>query len=658
MTFLSLAQLFLDHLLIFFAAAVISVRFAPKWISGLSWARVLAIGLTLIIGQGLLLGYTGLLGRFSFTLTSALVLAWFCLGASGKSACAQICDWLNHMPGQFRQSWAKRSGIERILVSALIVILLIYGVLALIGPVLVYDSLTYRLPRIVHWLQTGSIQHFDTLDTRQNYMPPGASLLMLWLTKNFSMGFPFVHLAQFYGGLLLLSSLNELGRFFGFSATSRFAALIVAIGSANVAPQFMSSHTDLITSGFFAYSLTLLLSSLKAGRLDYLASIALAAAFCCKGTLFYLVPAMAFAVLALAIAYRPTSFRLLGQHALIFLVAFSVLVLPRHIENQLSYGNPFASDALMEMHHPDLSIGQRIEKTYLNAWSYGLQNLDPNSNPPLLSSMFRGAGHGLTEHLPEGDPYLLDQTSRKQTLDRFLDANRVDADVSASGIFPIIWTLIGLIGMLGRPAFQHRWLAFILFLTGLIFLLFFCSEQNWHLYAYRYFILLLPFVFPLWLLAFTYLEKLSSGRLLLIVILPSLVVSGMVVANTHQVGLRPMRKGLVNRDAYLLAEQRQFVQSLPDTVRRIAILLPHNSPTAGFVRSGTNTKVNFIKPDMLQPLKQFRDFFDVYPYDALIIQGRGFEMPDDPDLQIEHFVFYGTPDHFYSFTGYYLKEDD
>jgi hypothetical protein len=54
--------------------------------------------------------------------------------------------------------------------------------LALVGGILYppsnYDALSYRLPRILHWLDTGHWHWIDTPNTRQNYSAPGFEWLM------------------------------------------------------------------------------------------------------------------------------------------------------------------------------------------------------------------------------------------------------------------------------------------------------------------------------------------------------------------------------------------------------------------------------------------------------------------------------------------------
>jgi hypothetical protein len=49
-------------------------------------------------------------------------------------------------------------------------------VLALITPPNMYDSMTYHMSRVVHWIQNGSLAHYPTSIGRQLFLPPGAEL--------------------------------------------------------------------------------------------------------------------------------------------------------------------------------------------------------------------------------------------------------------------------------------------------------------------------------------------------------------------------------------------------------------------------------------------------------------------------------------------------
>lgn len=70
---------------------------------------------------------------------------------------------------------------ERVLLGGVGLILLLLGIMAAIAPPNTWDAMTYHLPRIMHWLQQGSVAHYPTANLRQLYQTPGAEYAMLHL---------------------------------------------------------------------------------------------------------------------------------------------------------------------------------------------------------------------------------------------------------------------------------------------------------------------------------------------------------------------------------------------------------------------------------------------------------------------------------------------
>lgn len=69
--------------------------------------------------------------------------------------------------------------VEYLLGGLTAVIFLIVGVSAFFSAPNNWDSMTYHLPRILHWIQNHSVEHYPTPILRQLYQPPGAEFLIL-----------------------------------------------------------------------------------------------------------------------------------------------------------------------------------------------------------------------------------------------------------------------------------------------------------------------------------------------------------------------------------------------------------------------------------------------------------------------------------------------
>ena len=68
-----------------------------------------------------------------------------------------------------------------ILLGSIITITIIIGLIALIAPPNTWDSMTYHMSRVVHWVQNGSVAHYPTYNLPQLFHPPFAELAITHL---------------------------------------------------------------------------------------------------------------------------------------------------------------------------------------------------------------------------------------------------------------------------------------------------------------------------------------------------------------------------------------------------------------------------------------------------------------------------------------------
>ena len=69
---------------------------------------------------------------------------------------------------------------ERMVVLAMCglgAIVVMAGLTAIVAPPNTYDSMTYHLPRVMHWIQNQSVAHYPTHIPRQLHFPPGAEFI-------------------------------------------------------------------------------------------------------------------------------------------------------------------------------------------------------------------------------------------------------------------------------------------------------------------------------------------------------------------------------------------------------------------------------------------------------------------------------------------------
>ena len=101
-----------------------------------------------------------------------------------------------------------------VLMAGIGIICALVGLTAIVSPPNTFDVMCYHLPRIVNWLQQGSLRFYPTQDTRQLALSPGSEYLVLqmhalWGGDRFDNIFQFLSYAGSILGVSLIA--QELG---------------------------------------------------------------------------------------------------------------------------------------------------------------------------------------------------------------------------------------------------------------------------------------------------------------------------------------------------------------------------------------------------------------------------------------------------------------
>lgn len=167
-----------------------------------------------------------------------------------------------------------------------------------------WDSMTYHLPRVIHWIQNQSVEHYPTHILRQLYQPPGAEFLILHL-QILTGGDRFANCVQWFcllGSVLVLSLLAvELG-------VGRIGQILVGLLTVTIPMAILqgSSTQNDVVVGFwlacFVYFAVRLLKTFEPTRqrwLDVLgAALSLAFALLTKGSAYlFAIPVLVLFVL-------------------------------------------------------------------------------------------------------------------------------------------------------------------------------------------------------------------------------------------------------------------------------------------------------------------------------------------------------------------------
>ena len=351
------------------------IVFAAIWWSRLKaspgrHARVAALEAAVLLAGGLIfvteaLGCLHRLrpGWIAVTWTAATALAIGYLWREGRRPSALR----SHLLGRLRSvvTWRPLNLLAACEVATITFALGATGLIAWLAPPTTFDAMTYQLPRVMHWFQQGTLEHFPTSNVRQIAYGPGASYWQthLWALLDGDAGANLPQWLAYLGCALALSL--WIGRFFSVHAV-RFA-LVIGLTLPMAVLQASSTQTDLqvacwllIGAVFLSArdSATISRASL-AGLACGLAVVTKPSAALCVGPL---------ACVALVMTFRRRGGRA-GLVAASLWVAASLLVcLPHFVRNTRAFGQPLGDSAgtLVTTASPQLAVANIARWLTLN----------------------------------------------------------------------------------------------------------------------------------------------------------------------------------------------------------------------------------------------------------------------------------------------------
>ncbi|HEY2675276.1 MAG TPA: hypothetical protein VGJ07_33520 [Rugosimonospora sp.] len=243
-----------------------AVRPAGRVFAPLRLALVRAAVLLGAVGAVLVevLGAAHALTRPALVLTWSIATLLALLGAAARYVRDhQPSD--RHLPdvrGRVRAAWVAAAWPERIMVITLAGLLTAELLVAVVSPPNNYDSQTYHLPRIEHWVQQRDVDFFATRIHRQLTMAPGAEYLLLHLrllTGNDAL----YNLLQYSAGIGCALIASRIAGQLGGSPRAQVLAAFVVGTTPIVALESTSTQTDLVVAAWTACVATLVLDELR-----------------------------------------------------------------------------------------------------------------------------------------------------------------------------------------------------------------------------------------------------------------------------------------------------------------------------------------------------------------------------------------------------------
>jgi 4-amino-4-deoxy-L-arabinose transferase-like glycosyltransferase len=215
----------------------------------------------------------------------------------------------------------KKNKIILLIFSGFITLLLIQ---CIVYPPNNWDSLTYHMGRIPHWILNKSITPFPTHIYRQIYSPPFAELFISHVNI-LSKSDIFSNLVQLFFFIGSLCSVIAIFDALGLNRKSKIIGFIITLTTPEFLLQSSSTQNDLVVSFYVLCSFLFIIRGLKSDKIiNYLLlGISIGLSFYTKGTayIFLLLPVFIFGVF---IVYKNLTFKTILKLSIIPIIILLV----------------------------------------------------------------------------------------------------------------------------------------------------------------------------------------------------------------------------------------------------------------------------------------------------------------------------------------------
>lgn len=307
--------------------------------SSFSWRESI---LAAAVVWGLLLTIiTEALSAFGALSYPTILASWLLSGA----ALAALYLWFFMDKGLISVSVRPLAGAPLLLVLPIGFIVSLTGLIAFVAPPNNWDSMTYHLGRVVHWVQNHSVQHYPTSIERQLFMTPWGEFAITHFYV-LSGGDRLSNGVQWFSMLGSLTGVSLIAKQLGGSKESQLLAALIAACLPMGILQASSTQTDYVVTlwlvCFAHYVLRLLEVSDRQWPIlaqSSLAGLSLGLAILTKPTAYlFAVPFLAWLSLSLA--------RRWGVRSVKIVVAISAIAIvmncPHYFRNVDVFGSPLA----------------------------------------------------------------------------------------------------------------------------------------------------------------------------------------------------------------------------------------------------------------------------------------------------------------------------
>ncbi len=220
---------------------------------------------------------------------------------------------------------------------------------ALLAPNFEPDALTYHLPRAQHWLVNRSIGFYETAIARQNYQPPGFSMVVCHLCA-LTGGDRLLNLVQWGAFCIGAVSVSLIAQELGAGRRGQlWAAMLALTLPASISQSFLAVNDQFAAVPVLVFALSLLRLERASARYATIAGLAAGLAFLAKWTSLVYVAVFG-VVLSLGLLWRVLKTqgwrRCAGLSAVLAAAALggTLMVAPHVARNMRMYGDPFSGE--------------------------------------------------------------------------------------------------------------------------------------------------------------------------------------------------------------------------------------------------------------------------------------------------------------------------
>jgi hypothetical protein len=260
---------------------------------------------------------------------------------------------------------------EWLILLGLISIVITLTIVAWISPPNTTDSLLYHMPRIAHWIQNGSLEHYSTAYSHQLWASPFAEISILQLRLLYGDGQPG-NMVQWFSMVGSIIAASAIACLMGVNRKGQFITAAFAISIPMGILQSTSTQTDYVTA-FWILCLVYFVVLSKQRPLQFIEwlclSLATGLGMLTKGTFYpYAFPILLWFFIPLLFQEQTKKVILKG---LGFALVVIVLNLGFWVRNINTFGGPLGSSETVQQHagvslDPQVWISALVKQVGLN----------------------------------------------------------------------------------------------------------------------------------------------------------------------------------------------------------------------------------------------------------------------------------------------------